>query len=78
MRVNGICVNTCKYTKLTQNTIIPFMSKLFFLDPAQRNHGRLDKDGRSCAMRHAQHGPFVSTTMQVQEVGDATKNKKDK
>ena len=49
-----------------------------FLDPAQRNHGRLDNDGRSCAVRQAPHSPFVSTTMQMKEVGHATENKEDK
>ena len=43
-----------------------------FFDPAQRTPGRIDSDGRSCAVGHAQHGSFVSTTMQVQEGGDVT------
>ena len=60
------------------NNDFSFKNAAFFLDPAQRNHGRLDNDGRSCAVGQAPHSPFVSTTMQVQEKGDATEKKEDK
>ena len=45
-----------------------FVSRSFFLNPAQRSPGRFDSDGRFCATRHAP--VFVLTTMQVQEVED--------
>ena len=48
----------------------------FFPNPEQRNHGHLHNDGRSCAVRQAPHSPFVSTTMQVQEEGDAKEEHK--
>ena len=48
----------------------------FFPNPEQRNHGHLHNDGRSCAVRQAPHSFFVSTTMQVQEEGDAKEEDK--
>ena len=58
------------------NHAFSFISSAFFFDPAQRNRGHLHNDGRSCAVRQAPHNPFVSTTMQVQEEGDAKEEDK--
>ena len=55
----------------TQARAYCFNCALFFLDTEQRNPGSLDNDGRSCAVKQTR-GPFVSTTMQVQEGGDVT------
>ena len=73
----------CEYMQIHKvvedhDNAFSFKDAVFFLDPAQRNLGRLDNDGRSCAVGQAQHGPFVSTTMQVQEGGDVTVKKEDK
>ena len=52
-------------------------AQLFFLNSAQRSPGRFDSDGRSCVVGRAQHSPFVSTTMQVQEGGDVIVKEED-
>ena len=81
LQCRSVCViraseSTSKYT-MWFNTFFSLFDCAFFHDQAQRNPGRLDKDGRSCAVRQT-HDPFVSTTMQVQEGGDVTVKKEDK
>ena len=67
----------CDEQKSTRSCKYLCKCAAFFLNSAQRSPGRFDSDGRSCVVGRAQHSPFVSTTMQVQEGGDVIVKEED-